>query len=132
MGSQRAATQLSNLASHEYTLVCIKQINKDLRVAQGPYSTSDGDLGKSLKKNRYTYVCISIYIYIYREREREREREARELFYHCATPGEGNGNSSQYSCLENSLDRGSWQAIVHGVAEFDVTKNTHAHIYMYT
>ena len=31
------------------------------------------------------------------------------------SPGEGNGNSPQYSCLENSMDRGAWQAIVHGV-----------------
>ena len=31
-------------------------------------------------------------------------------------PGEGNGNPPQYSCLENSMDRGVWQAIVHGVA----------------
>ena len=30
-------------------------------------------------------------------------------------PGEGNGNPFQYSCLENSIDRGDWQAIVHGV-----------------
>ena len=29
--------------------------------------------------------------------------------------GEGNGNPFQYSCLENSIDRGDWQAIVHGV-----------------
>ena len=29
--------------------------------------------------------------------------------------GEGNGNSLQYSYLENSMDRGDWQAIVHGV-----------------
>ena len=31
-------------------------------------------------------------------------------------PGEGNGNSLQYSCLENSMDRGAWRATVHGVA----------------
>ena len=31
-------------------------------------------------------------------------------------PGLGNGNPLQYSCLENSVDRGAWQAIVHGVA----------------
>ena len=30
--------------------------------------------------------------------------------------GEGNGNPLQYSCLENPMDRGVWQAIVHGVA----------------
>ena len=32
------------------------------------------------------------------------------------SPGEGNGYPVQYSCLENSLDRGAWQAMVHGVA----------------
>ena len=32
-------------------------------------------------------------------------------------PGEGNGNPHQYSCLENSMDRGVQQAIVHGVAK---------------
>ena len=30
-------------------------------------------------------------------------------------PGEGNGNPLQYSCLENSMDRGAWQATVRGV-----------------
>ena len=33
------------------------------------------------------------------------------------SPGEGNSNPFQYSCLENSMDRGAWQAIVHGLAE---------------
>ena len=39
------------------------------------------------------------------------------------TPGsggsleEGNGNPLQYSCLENSMDRGAWQATAHGVAK---------------
>ena len=31
--------------------------------------------------------------------------------------GEGNGNLLQYSCLKNPMDRGAWQATVHGVAE---------------
>ena len=31
------------------------------------------------------------------------------------SPGEGNGNPLQYSCLENPLDRGAWPATVHGV-----------------
>ena len=31
--------------------------------------------------------------------------------------GEGNGTPLQYSCLENSMDRGAWRAAVHGVAE---------------
>jgi len=31
------------------------------------------------------------------------------------SPGEGNGNPLQYSCLENPMDRGDWWATVHGV-----------------
>ena len=34
-----------------------------------------------------------------------------------SSPGEGNGNPLQYSCLDNSMDRGAWRAIVHGVAK---------------
>ena len=30
--------------------------------------------------------------------------------------GEGNGNPLQYSCLEKTMDRGAWQATIHGVA----------------
>ena len=33
------------------------------------------------------------------------------------SPGVGNGNPPQYSCLENSMDRAAWQATVHGVAK---------------
>ena len=33
------------------------------------------------------------------------------------SPGEGHGNPLQYSGLENSMDRGAWQATVHGVAK---------------
>ena len=38
------------------------------------------------------------------------------------SPGGRNGNPLQYFCLENPMDRGAWQAIVHGVAkESDMT-----------
>ena len=33
------------------------------------------------------------------------------------SPGEGNGNPLQYSCLENPMDGGAWWATVHGVAK---------------
>ena len=33
------------------------------------------------------------------------------------SPGEGNGNPFQYSCLVNARDRGAWQATIHGVAK---------------
>ena len=33
------------------------------------------------------------------------------------SPGEGNGNPLEYSCLESSMDRGAWWVSVHGVAK---------------
>ena len=33
------------------------------------------------------------------------------------SPGGGNGNPLQYSCLRNPMDRGAWWAVVHGVAK---------------
>ena len=33
------------------------------------------------------------------------------------SPGVGNGNPLQYSCLEKCMDKGAWKAIVHGVAK---------------
>ena len=45
------------------------------------------------------------------------------------SPGEGNGNLFQYSRLENLMGRGAWWAIVHGVAELDMTNQlTHTRI----
>ena len=37
-------------------------------------------------------------------------------------PGVGNGTPLQYSCLENSMGRGPWQATVHGAIELDTTE----------
>ena len=42
----------------------------------------------------------------------------------------GNGNPFQYSCLENSMDRGAWKAIVHGVTkELDTTEGLNKNMY---
>ena len=38
------------------------------------------------------------------------------------SPGEGNGNPLQHSCLENPTDRGAWWATVYGVSESDTTE----------
>ena len=41
------------------------------------------------------------------------------------SPGEGNGNPLQFSCLENSMDRGVWRTIVHWAAK-ELDMNEHA------
>ena len=45
------------------------------------------------------------------------------------SPGEGNGNPVQYSCLENSIDRGAWWATVHGITKTGTRTEwlTHTH-----
>ena len=40
------------------------------------------------------------------------------------SPGGGNGNPLQYSCLENSMDRGAWQASLYEIAESAMTEVT--------
>ena len=40
------------------------------------------------------------------------------------SPGGGNGNPLQYSCLKNPMDRGAWQVTVHRVSESDMTEHT--------
>ena len=42
------------------------------------------------------------------------------------SPGEGNGNLLQYSCLGNSMDRGAWETTVRGIAESDTTEQARA------
>ena len=46
------------------------------------------------------------------------------------SPGEKNGYPLEYSCLENSIERGAWRATVHGVAELN-TSEQHTQIYIY-
>ena len=44
-------------------------------------------------------------------------RDAGSILGSGISPGEGNGNPLKYSCLENSMDRGAWQATVYGVTK---------------
>ena len=77
---------------------------------------------KSLfNKQRKLCVCVCTYIHIY-----GLERSLRE----------GNGDTLQYSCLENPMDRGAWQATAHRVARVRLShlmaKPTCMYIYIYT
>ena len=44
------------------------------------------------------------------------------------SPGGGNGNSLQYSCLKSSMGRGAWEATVHGVTESNMTEHACMHL----
>ena len=50
------------------------------------------------------------------------------------SPGAGNGNPLQYSCLENPMDRGVWRAVIHRVTK-SLTQlkglSTHTHLNLY-
>ena len=48
------------------------------------------------------------------------------------SPGGGNGNTLEYSCLRNPTDRGAWQATVHGVAKSRTRLSNYAHTYVWT
>ena len=47
------------------------------------------------------------------------------------SPGVGNGNSLQYSCLENSMDRRAWRATAHGGLKVEHTAHIHIHVNMH-
>ena len=77
------------------------------------------------------YICVYInrvykYVYIYIHKESARSAgDADSITGLGRTPGERNGNSLQYSCLGNPMDRGAWQATVNGVTkESDMTRTT--------
>ena len=48
------------------------------------------------------------------------------------SPGGGHGNTLQYSCLENPMDRGAWQAVVHRVTKSRTRLSTYTHIHTHT
>ena len=48
------------------------------------------------------------------------------------SPGVGNGNPLQCSCLETYMNRGAWQATIHGVAKSVTQLSTHAHTHTHS
>ena len=92
-----------------------------------PYMSKPGTvllLESETHTHTHTHIYIHIYLLIYSFPGGSASKESA-----CSagdpgsipglgrSPGEGNVNPLQYSCLENYRDRGAWQAIVHGVAK---------------
>ena len=79
------------------------------------------------------HKCMCIYIYIYTGIDFPGSSNGKESAYNAGDPGsvsglgkspeEGNCNPLQYSCLENSMDRGAWWATVRGVAKSQTNCN---------
>ena len=86
----------------------------------------------------FTDVSCKLHIRIFKAEEvvfRQRTEPVRDVGpipESGRSPGVGNGKPLQYSCLENSLDRGAWSTIAHGVAkgrtQLSICALTHASI----
>ena len=73
------------------------------------------------------YMCVCMYIYIYIWQGFPGGSDSKASVYNVGdpdsvpglrrSPGEGNGNLLQYSCLKNSVDGVAWKATVHGIAK---------------
>ena len=139
-----------------YTLSCVKHIaSGNLLYSTGSSAwcsvmTQGGRMrwvGRRLKREGiYVYVCICVYIYIYTYLYSIQlilfplVSQVKNLPANTGdagdegsipgsgkSPGGGNGNPLQYSCLENLMVRGTWWATVHGVAKSWTRLSDQAH-----
>ena len=109
LGSHRVVHDWSDLAAaaaaalwagHSFCIVSVTSVVCH-RLEDKPMSFPDGSVVKNLPANA---------------------GDAGSIPGLARSPGGGNGNPLQYSCLENPMDRGAWWAIVHGVSkESDTT-----------
>ena len=76
----------------------------------------------------YIYVCVYVYIQIHFPVVKNPPANAGgagSIPGSGRSPGEGNDNPLQYSCLENSMDGGAWRATVHGVTKSQIQLSMH-------
>ena len=96
---------------------------------------------KNLKREYvYIYICTHTHTHMYRASlvaqlvtnlpaNAGDTRQAGLIPWLGRSLGGGYGNPLQYSCLGNLMDRGAWQATVHGITELDTTELTCMHTY---
>ena len=65
----------------------------------------------------YMHIYVYTYMEIFGKLSAYNEGDPCSIPGSGRSPGEGNGNPFQYSCLENPMDGGTWEATVHGVAK---------------
>ena len=94
-------------------------IHRYVRISTFIYATERNNLHKRKLDNKYLKEMDSQVVPVVKTTS----ANAGDARYVSSIPGlgrsprEGNGNPLQYSCLENPMDRGFWQAVVHKVAQ---------------
>ena len=85
---------------------------------------------KELGPERYMYQCGFSGYSVVKESACQCRRHGFDPWVG-RSPGAGNGNPLQFSCLENPMDRRAWQAAVHGVTQNQTWLRAHTHMYRY-
>ena len=131
----KACIWISSICKLETTLTAISSVNEQTVV----YSYNELQLSNNNKKNELLMHPITQMNYsVIKLRE---IRQTKEFIYHdywlprwriCPdlgrSPGVGNGNLLHYSCLENSMDTGTWQVTIHRVTKSRTQLSDWAHI----
>ena len=88
----------------------------------------------------HIYICLCIYKWVFQvalvvknlSANEGDVKEAGSIPELGRSPGEGNGNPLQHSCLENPMDRGTWRAALHGISQSQTRlKQLSMHSYIY-
>ena len=97
---------------------------EDLTVGKGNSSSKDVAGNEEQKKllSAYQGIITLIALHMFFSKQ-----SIRVCFNLPGSFGEGNGKPLQYSCLENPMDGGAWQAIVHGVAKSQTQLSNFTH-----
>ena len=86
------------------------------------------EVGRGFKRGR-TYVYLwPTHVYVWQKPSQYYNYPLIKNKFLKKLHGEGNGNPLQYSCLETPMDRGAWQATVHGVPKSWTRLSTRAHL----